>query len=206
PKLRRISPNEKLNIAVIGAGGRGAADIREVQSENIVALCDVNERNLDAAAAKFPRAKKFIDFRKLYDYSKDFDAVVVATTEHTHAFAVLPALKLGKHVYCEKPLAHSVSEARLLATEAAKAGVATQTGTQMHAQDNFRRVVELVQSGAIGPVSEVHVWVSRAWGDGVHPENPEPVPTWLHWDLWLGPAPVRPYHHTYIEGQPRWYK
>src|SRR6476469_4068097 len=105
PKLQRISPNEKLNIAVIGAGGRGAADIREVSSENIVALCDVNERNLGAAGAKFPQAKKFIDFRELYDHSKDFDAVVVATTEHTHAFAVLPALKMGKHVYCEKPLA-----------------------------------------------------------------------------------------------------
>ncbi len=206
PKSRRVSPNEKLNLAIIGVGGRGVADTREVQSENIVALCDVNEKNLDAAAAKFPQAKKFVDFRKLYDHSNDFDAVVVATTEHTHAFAVLPALKLGKHVYCEKPLAHSVWEARLLATEAAKAKVATQMGTQMHAQDNFRRVVELVQSGAIGPVSEVHVWVSRAWGDGVHPENPEPVPPWLHWDLWLGPAPVRPYHHTYIEGQPRWYK
>jgi predicted dehydrogenase len=206
PTPRRISANEKLNIAIIGAGGRGAADTKEVRSENIVALCDVNERNLDAAAVKFPNAKKYVDFRELYDHSKDFDAVVVATTEHTHAFAVLPALKLGKHVYCEKPLAHSVWEARLLATEAAKAGVATQMGTQMHAQDNFRRVVELVQSGAIGPVPEVHVWVSRAWGDGVRPENPEPVPSWLHWDLWLGPAPVRPYHHTYIEGQPRWYK
>src|SRR5579862_6725194 len=142
PKLRRVSPNEKLNLAIIGVGGRGVADTNEVKWQNIVALCDVNERNLDAAAAKFPQAKKFVDFRRVYDHSNDFDAVVVATTEHTHAFAVLPALKLGKHVYCEKPLAHSVWEARLLATEAAKAGVATQMGTQMHAQDNFRRVVE----------------------------------------------------------------
>jgi predicted dehydrogenase len=206
PKRRELSPNEKLNIAVIGAGGRGATDIAELSTENIVALCDVNEKHLDAAAAKLPNAKKYIDFRKLYDESKDFDAVVVATTEHTHAFAVLPALKLGKHVYCEKPLAHNVWECRLLAEEAAKAKVVTQMGTQMHATDNFRRVVELVQSGSIGPVRDAHVWVSRAWGDGNRPAESAPVPPSLHWDLWLGPAPERPFHPSYIEGQPRWYK
>jgi predicted dehydrogenase len=205
-KPKRLSPNEKLNIAVIGAGGRGVADIKEVKSENIVALCDVNERNLNAAAEKLPGAKKYVDFRKLYDNSKDFDAVVVATTEHTHAFAVLPAIKLKKHVYCEKPLAHNVWETRLLATEAAKAKITTQMGTQMHAQDNFRRVVELVQGGAIGPINETHVWVSRAWGDGERPKEAEAVPSGLHWDLWLGPAPERPFHSSYINGQPRWYK
>ncbi|MEY2427391.1 MAG: hypothetical protein QOJ40_276 [Verrucomicrobiota bacterium] len=206
PKPRRLSPNEKLNLAIIGVGGRGAADMAEVRSENIVALCDVNEENLNAAAVKHPQARKHVDFRKLFDQSNDIDAVVIATTEHTHAFAVLPALKLGKHVYCEKPLAHTVWEARLLAKEAAKANVTTQMGTQMHAQDNFRRVVELVQTGAIGPVREVHVWVSRAWGDGERPTEPAPVPASLHWDLWLGPAPVRPFHLSYISGQPRWYK
>src|SRR6266850_798612 len=205
-KPKRLSPNEKLNIAIIGAGGRGAEDIKEFSSENIVALCDVNERNLDAAAAKYPQAKRYVDFRKLYDNDNDFDAVVVATTEHTHAFAVLPAINLGKHVYCEKPLAHNVWEVRLLTTEAARAKITTQMGTQMHAQNNFRRVVELVQTGAIGPVSEVHVWVSRAWGDGDRPKEGEPVPSWLHWDLWLGPAPERPFHTSYIQGQPRWYK
>src|SRR5436309_6372725 len=184
---RRISPSEKLNIAVIGAGGRGAANIAEVGSENIVALCDVNENHLESAAAKHPKARKYVDFRKLYDDSNDIDAVVVATTEHTHAFAVLPAIKLGKHVYCEKPLAHNVWEARLLAEEASKATITTQMGTQMHAQNNFRRVVELIQTGAIGPVGEAHVWVSRAWGDGSRPRETEPVPSWLHWDLWLGP-------------------
>ena len=112
PGTRRVSPNEKLNIAIIGAGGRGAADTAEVSSENIVALCDVNEDHLNAAAAKYPQARKYVDFRKLYDASKDIDAVVVATTEHTHAFAVMPAIHLGKHVFCEKPLAHSVWEAR----------------------------------------------------------------------------------------------
>ena len=202
----RVTPKDKLNLALIGVGGRGAADMGEVKSENIVALCDVNEANLEAAAKKHPQAKKYVDFRKLYDDSKDFDAVVVATTEHTHAFAVLPALKLGKHVYCEKPLAHSVGEARLLAEAAIKAKVATQMGTQMHAQDNFRRVVELIQTGAVGPVREVHVWVGRAWGDGDRPTGESPIPPGLHWDLWLGPAPARPFHSSYINGQPRWYK
>jgi predicted dehydrogenase len=205
-KRRRVSPNEKLNIAIIGAGGRGATDANEVSSENIVALCDVNEINLAVAAKKFPAAKQFVDFRELYDRSKDFDAVVVATTEHTHAFAVLSALRLGKHVYCEKPLAHCVWECRFLASEARKAKVVTQMGTQMHAQNNFRRVVETIQSGAIGPVREVHVWVSRAWGDGSRPTETPPVPKTLHWDLWIAGAPKRPFHPSYINGQPRWYK
>jgi predicted dehydrogenase len=206
PRPRRLSPGDKLNLAIIGAGGRGAANLSEVKSENIVALCDVNEENLNAAAAKHPQARKYVDFHKLYDESKDIDAVVVSTTEHTHAFAVLPALKLGKHVYCEKPLAHTVWQARILAEAAAKAKVATQMGTQIHATDNYRRVVELIQSGAIGPVREVHVWVSRAWGDGDRPMDCPAVPPSLHWDLWLGPAPERPFHPSYISGQPRWYK
>ena len=134
--------------------------------ENIVALCDVNAKNLEAAAAKAPGAKKFRDFRKLYDELKDseFDAVVVSTTEHTHAFATLPALQRKKHVYCEKPLTRDVYEARIITEAARTAGVATQMGTQIHAGANYRRVVELVQSGAIGPVREAHVWVDRTWG------------------------------------------
>jgi hypothetical protein len=154
----------------------------------------VNEDNLDKAAQKFPRRRKYVDFRKLYDESKDIDAVVVATTEHTHAFAVLRRCGLGKHVYCEKPLAHCVWECRLLTEEAAKARVTTQMGTQMHATDNFRRVVELIQTGAVGAVREVHVWVSRAWGDGDRPTETPPVPPTVHWDLWIGPAPMRPFH------------
>src|SRR5438552_4261054 len=106
-KLKRLSPNQKLNIAIIGADGRGAADTKEVSSENIVALCDVNEKNLDAAAARYPQAQRYVDFRRLYDHDKDVDVVVVATTEHTHAFAVVPAIKLGKHVYGEAPPAHT---------------------------------------------------------------------------------------------------
>ncbi len=149
--LRGKGLNEKLNVAIIGAGGRGAANTQSVSGENIIALCDVNEINLNKAAGKYPKARKYVDFRKLYDDANDIDAVVISTAEHTHAFATLPALRLGKHVYCEKPLTHCIWEARFIAEAAAKAKVATQMGTQMHATDNFRRVIELIQSGAIGP-------------------------------------------------------
>jgi len=190
------------------------------RTENVVALCDVNTQNLDRAVAKYPKARKYKDFRKLYENIGDIDAVVVSTTEHTHAFAVLPALKSGKHVYCEKPLTRDVFEARVLTEAAEKAGVATQMGTQIHAGDNYRRVVEKIQSGAIGPVREAHVWVNRAWGwqsqeeakrnrDIVwsfktpdHSENP---PAHLDWDLWIGPAPYRPFHSIYFPG-PKWYR
>jgi predicted dehydrogenase len=214
------SPSEKLNLGIIGSGGRGGANLNSVSSENIVALCDVDERNLGKAAQKYPKARKYTDFRKLYDDSKDLDAVVVSTTEHTHVFAVLPALRLGKHVYCEKPLAHTVEETRAVREAAKKARVVTQMGTQIHASDNYRRVVELVQAGAIGPVRECHVWVSRAWGwqseedakrygDRIRtidrPRGESKVPAGLDWELWLGPAPRRPYHDVYLPG-PNWYR
>ena len=218
--LRGRSPNEKLNVAIIGCGGRGGSNLGDVSGENIVAFCDVNERNLDAAAKRFPQARKFTDFRKLYDEAREIDAVVVSCAEHTHALATLPALHLGKHVYCEKPLSHSVWEARIITEAAKKARVATQMGTQIHAESNYRRVVELVQSGAIGPVTEAHVWVGRAWGrqdaaaskrnhDIVavteRPPEASPVPPGLHWDLWLGPAPERPFNEVYFPG-PKWYR
>ncbi len=219
--LRGQNLNSKLNIAIVGAGGRGGSNMAEVgRSENIVAVCDVAEAALDAAQKKFPQAKRFTDFRKLYEMEKEFDAVVVSTCEHTHAFATLPALKLRKHVYCEKPLTYNIWEARVIREAAAQAKVATQMGTQIHAGDNYRRVVELVQSGAIGPVREVHVWVGRAWGwqspeaavknrDLVsvreRPSETSPVPRGLDWDLWLGPAPLRPFHQVYYPG-PKWYR
>ncbi len=230
------SPNAKLNLAFIGVGGRGAANLLGLvgvstaarkgapaamePSENVVALCDVNGQNLDRAAQLFPKAKTYRDFRKLYEESKDFDAVVVSTTEHTHAYATLPALRMKKPVYCEKPLTRDVAEARLVTEAAAQAGVATQMGTQIHGMPNYRRVVELVQSGAIGAVSEVHVCVSRAWGlqsqedseknkDVIfvtdRPKEAQTPPDYLDWDLWLGPAPWRPYHEVYFPG-PRWYR
>jgi predicted dehydrogenase len=218
--LRARNLNETLNIAVIGAGGRGASNLESVGSENIVALCDVFEPSLDRAAAAHPRARRYGDFRKLFDDAARFDAVVVSTTEHTHAFATLPALQLGKHVYCEKPLTHDVWEARVIREAAARARVATQMGTQIHASDNYRRVVELIQTGAVGVVREVHVWVERAWGrqsaeaaarnrDIVsvleRPAGESSVPNGLDWDLWLGPAPARPFHEVYFPG-PKWYR
>ena len=219
--LHAQNANDRLNIAIIGAGGRGGGNLSAVASENIVALCDVNQKNLDAAAARFPKARTCVDLRKIYDYADEFDAVVVSTCEHTHAFATLPALQLGKHVYCEKPLTHGIWEARVIQEAAAKAKVATQMGTQIHAGDNYRRVVELVQSGAIGAVREAHVWVGRAWGwhptaeeckkanDIVcvkeRPEGANPIPDGLNWDLWLGPAPERPFNEVYFPG-PKWYR
>jgi len=218
--LRGRNLNEKLNIACIGVGGRGGSNLNDVSSENIVALCDVFESAVEQAAVKHPKARRFHDFRKVFDHAKEFDAVVVSTTEHTHAFATLPALQLKKHVYCEKPLTYNIAEARVIREAAAKAKVATQMGTQIHAGDNYRRVVELIQSGAIGPVSEVHVWVSRAWGRQTpeaatrnhdivstqeRPEGSSSIPSGLDWDLWLGPAPERPFHEVYWPG-PKWYR
>ena len=219
--VRSRQLNDRMRIAIIGCGGRGAANMRSVESEDIVALCDVDEAHLEVAAKQHPNAKKFHDFRKLFDHPDLFDAVVVSTCEHTHAFATLPALNFGKHVYCEKPLTHNVYEARLIREAAAHAQVATQMGIQIHAGDNYRRVVELIQGGAIGPVSEVHVWVSRAWGRHEtreefeaagdilfvqeRPDEVQSVPPRLDWDLWLGPAPERPFHEVYFPG-PKWYR
>jgi predicted dehydrogenase len=212
--------NDKLNIAAIGVGGRGASNLGEMAGENVVAICDVYSPALERAADRHPKAEKFKDFRRLFDRANGFDAVVVSTTEHTHAFATLPALQLGKHVYCEKPLTHNVYEARVVREAAAKAKVATQMGTQIHAGENYRRVVELVQAEAVGPIGEVHVWVGRAWGrqsdedakrnhDIVsvqeRPTGAEPPPPGLDWDLWLGPAPERPFHSVYFPG-PKWYR
>lgn len=218
--LRGQNLNNKLNVAIIGAGGRGGSNLDSVSSENIVALCDVNARNLDRAAAKHPGAQRFIDLRKVFEHARDFDAVVVSVCEHTHAFATMLALQHVKHVYCEKPLTYNIWEARRIRETAAKTKVATQMGIQIHATENYRRVVELVQSGAIGPVREAHVWVSRAWGwqseadakrhhDIVwvteRPKESQPVPAGLDWDLWLGPAPERPFHSVYFPG-PKWYR
>src|SRR5262245_50677522 len=234
---RAQNTTSRLNLAFIASGGRASANIREMTKPggpvevNVVALCDVNGQNLERAAQQFPKARTYKDFRKLLDESKDIDAVVVSTCEHTHAYATVPALQLGKHVYCEKPLTLNVQEARIVREMAKKAGVATQMGTQNHANPNYHRVVELIQSGAIGPVSEAHGWVARAWGRQTREEaekNGDPhgwytdasgqkdfvterpteaqqPPSYLDWDLWLGPAPARPFHEVYFPG-PRWYR
>ncbi len=217
----RAQSADKLRLALIGVGGRGGSNLRGVASEHVAAICDVDANTLAKVAATYPQARTFKDFRRVFDHAGEFDAVVVSTAEHTHAFATLPALQLKKHVYCEKPLTYNVHEARVIREAAANAGVATQMGTQIHAGDNYRRVVEHVQGGVIGKVTECHVWVSRAWGwhaseadataakDIVfvqdRPTAVDPVPAHLDWDLWLGPAPARPFNNVYVPG-PKWYR
>ncbi len=197
------SANDKLNVGIIGAAGRGRANTDQVLGENIVALCDVDDKALSVAAKRFPEAKTYHDWRKMLE-QKDIDAVMVSTTDHTHAPASVMAMKRGMHVYCEKPLAHSVYEARVMQETYLKCKVSTQMGTQIHGGDNYRRVVELVQSGAIGPVREVHVWCGREGPSPERPKEGQPVPEHLHWDLWLGPAPWRPYHSSYLPGCMTW--
>lgn len=198
-KPRKVSPNEKLNIAAIGAGGQAATDINGVSAENIVALCDVDRKRLEERAAKFPKARLFSDYRKMLDEMKEIDAVTVTTPDHHHAHAAIRAMRLGKHVYCQKPLAHSVWEARLMRKVAAETGVVTQMGNQGHSYDSTRRLVELVQAGTIGEVREVHVWTDRPiWPQGMdRPKDSSAPPDHLDWDLWIGPAPMRPFHSSY---------
>ncbi len=188
------SPNAKLHIACVGTANRAAANIKGVADENIVALCDVDRTYLDRAKGQFPDARTYVDYREMLDKEADkIDAVVVGTADHHHALPSLTAIRAGKHVYCEKPLTHTVRESRLLAEAAAEKGVATQMGTQIHAGENYRRVVEIVQAGTLGDVKEVHVWVGKNWGGGDRPEGGQEPPETLSWDLWLGPAPERPF-------------
>ena len=204
-RAEEASPNEKLGIGIIGVNHRGRANMNAVSSERIVALCDIDERYLGEAAQRFPDAKTYVDWRKMLDQD-DLDAVVVSTADQVHALASNWAMRRGLSVYCEKPLAHSVHEARVVQEtyKARRDKLATQMGTQIHAGDNYRRVVELVQSGAIGAVREVHAWCGRIGPGGGLPEGEDPVPEHLHWDLWLGPAPWRPYNKQYLPGNLTW--
>ena len=194
------SPNGKLNVGFVGVANRAGDDLaevaREMASVNVAALCDVDENYLAQARSKYPGAQTYKDFRKLID-QKDLDAIVVGTPDHTHAMASVAALKTGRHVYCEKPLTRTVSEARIVAETAAKHKRVTQIGTQIHAGGNYRRVVELIQSQAIGQVREVHVWVGAVYGGMERPKDTPPLPAGFDWDLWLGPVPERPYHPDY---------
>lgn len=189
---RQLSPSAKLNLGVIGVAGRGGENLSQVTSENIVALCDVDDNNLGAAAKQFPAAKTYNDFRRLLD-QQDIDAVVIATPDHTHAVAAMAAIKSGRHVYCEKPLTRTVSECRAVTDAARQHKTVTQLGTQIHAGSNYRRVVELVQKEAVGKIAEVHVWSSAVYGGMELPKEYPPVPAHLHYDLWLGPVAPRPY-------------
>jgi len=197
---RNIPPSEKLNIAGIGIGGRGEGDLDEVGSENIVALCDVDKDYAGRVFKKYPNAKSYTDFRTMLEKEdKNIDAVVIATPDHTHAVITMTAIKMGKHVYCEKPLTHSIFEARMVMQAAREHKIATQMGNQGQASEEHRLVCELIQNGAIGQVREVHSWCNRPISQrGIdRPKETPPVPETLDWDLWLGPAPVRPYHPYY---------
>ena len=196
-QARRVSPNDKLNIGVVGVANQGRYNLDNVSSQNIVALCDVDANFLNEAAAKHPSAQKYRDFRKLIA-QKDIDAIVVATPDHTHAVITAAVLKSGRHAYCEKPLTHTLSEARYITQLAAKQKLVTQIGTQIHAGSNYRRVVELIRSGAIGAVKEVHVWVGSSYGNVKRPTETPPEPSTLDYDLWVGPVEKRPYHPDYL--------
>ena len=199
-------PSEKLNIAGIGVGGMGRANLNACKEENIVALCDVDEQYAAKTFKAFPNAVRYTDYRVMLDKQKDIDAVVIATPDHTHAVITVAAIRAGKHVYCQKPLTHTVYEARKI-TEAARASnVQTQMGNQGHSSEHIRLVREWVQSGAIGDVKEVHAWTDRPIGDKPWsnfavkqlPTDFPPVPETLNWDLWLGPAKDRKYHPAYV--------
>lgn len=191
------SPNEKLNIGVVGPGGRGYSNLEGVSGENVVAICDVDERQAQQGWKLCPKAAKYRDYRKMLDKEK-LDAIVVSTADHMHAHASIAGMRQGLHCYCEKPLTHSVWEARLAAQTAKEYHVATQMGTQIHAESNYRRVVEIIQSGAIGGVTKAYVWVGKGWGGGERPAAGEAIPKELDWDVWLGPAPWREYHSMYL--------
>jgi len=190
------SANEKLNVAFVGVAGRGARNLAALGPlVNVAALCDVDSQRLTAASAEHPNATKWADFRTMLEQQSDIDAVSISTPDHTHACIAVSAMRAGKHVYCEKPLAHSVYEARLMAETAAKAGVVTQMGQQRHGDPRLRTAVEMIRAGIIGEVSEVHIWSGKNvnWSAGDRPANVDPVPDWLNWELWLGPSPRRPY-------------
>jgi predicted dehydrogenase len=202
PWISRVSgsANEKLNIGFIGCANRAAANLDEMTIESkdfaVGALCDVDSNSLEQAHQKRPEAKTYRDFRKMLE-QKDLDAILIGAPDHVHAVMAVAALKSGRHVYCEKPLTRTISECRIVEETAKQYKRVTQLGTQIHAGNNYRRVVELVQTGAIGPIREVHVWVGATYGGMEMPKDTPPVPPNLDWDLWLGPVPHRPYHPEY---------
>lgn len=198
---RVLGANDRLDVGVIGVGGRGGSNLDAVAGENIVALCDVDSGTLGGAASRFPAAARFSDYRAMLADAK-LDAVVISTPDHHHAPATVRALRRGLHVYCEKPLTHTVEEARLVAKLAAEKGVATQMGTQNHEHPGYLRLVELLRGGAIGKVSDVHVITDRPgkwWPQGIEaPKGGQTAPGNLDWDLWLGPAAKRAYDPAYV--------
>ncbi len=202
-----VGPSEKLNIAGIGVGGMGNSNLHNLESQNIIALCDVDHNYAAKVFKRYPNAKTYYDYRRMLDAEKDIDAVMIATPDHTHAVISMEAMRRGKHVYCQKPLTHDVYESRMLAKAAEKFGVTTQMGIQGHSGEGIRLISEWIADGAIGEVREVDAWCSLSyypWGHAYwsskwssRPKETPPVPDKLKWDLWLGPAAERPYHPAY---------
>lgn len=194
------APSDTLNIACIGVGGMGRSDVRGISDENVYALCDVDWKSARESFTNYPEAKRYRDFREMLERdTANIDAVTVSTPDHTHAVAAVMALEMGKPVYCQKPLARTIHEVRAMAEAARAAGVATQMGNQGHAGEGIRKIREWVEAGLIGTVREVQFWTNRPiWPQGIErPTEMHHVPQHLDWDLWLGPAPERPYHPAY---------
>ena len=195
-----VPPSDKLNIACIGIGGKGTSDSAAMENENVVALCDVDEIRGSETRKKYPKAKFYEDFRVLFDKEKNIDAVTISTPDHTHAIIALTAMQLGKHVYVQKPLTHTVYEARKLAQAAKEYDIVSQMGNQGHASEGARLVNEWIADDAIGDIHEIHTWTNRPiWPQGAleRTEDIPSLPNYLDWNLWLGPAPYRPYHPAY---------
>ncbi len=197
--LDQKSPSNTLNLAGIGIGGMGGNYLKNLESENIVALADVDSKKASKIFERYPKATRYEDFRVLLEKEKHIDGVVIGTPDHTHAVIALAALDLGKHVYCAKPLTRTIAEARKVTAQAKAAGVATQMSVQWNAKESHRLLAEWIADGAIGEVHEVHTWSNRPiWPQGIErPTETAAVPAHLNWDLWLGPAPIRPYHSAY---------
>ena len=204
---RQIPPSEKMNVAGIGIGGMGAGNLRNLEAENIVALCDVDPAYAAGTVKRYPGAKFYTDYREMLQKQKEIDGVVIATPDHTHAVISMAAIRMGKHVYCQKPLTHNVREARVLTDAAREANVATQMGIQGHSGEGARLICEWIWAGLIGEVREVDAWCSLTyypWGHASwssqwseRPKETPSAPAGLDWDLWIGPAPMRPYHRAY---------
>jgi predicted dehydrogenase len=202
-----VAPSDKLNVAGIGVGGMGASDIQHYKDEALVALCDVDFGYARKATEAFPQARRYKDYREMLAVEKGLDAVTIATPDHTHAVIASAALAAGKHVYCQKPLAHDIFETRALAAQAAKTGLVTQMGIQGHSDEGIRLICEWIGDGAIGEVRKVEAWCTLTYYPPGHewwstsctgrPKDEPPVPETLDWDLWLGPAAVRPYSPCY---------
>ncbi len=194
------APSDKLNIATIGSGGMGGGNTNACRNENIVGLCDVDDRRAKGTFERFPNARKWKDFRKMLDKQKEIEAVIVATPDHIHAPAAMAAMKRGKHVYVQKPLTRTVYEARMLTEAARKYNVKSQMGNQGHSGEGVRLICEWIWDGAIGDVREVHAWTNRpVWPQGIgRPKDTPSVPKELDWDLWLAGSPKRPYHPCYL--------